>query len=287
MGKKKDEKKDRKKAARKVEKEAATTPAPPAGKIPKKEYEAAILDLQVELCKLQTWVRASGAKIVVLFEGRDTAGKGGVIKRIMERVSPRVFHVVALGTPSDREKTQLYYQRYIPHLPAAGEVMLFDRSWYNRAGVEKVMGFCTDDEYSEFMRTCPGFEFALVQSGIILLKYWLEVDQDTQLERFESRIDDPTKHWKLSPMDLEAVKRYYDYSRAADAMFASTHTEWAPWYVVDANDQKRARLNCISHMLSQIPYKEIPFEKPKLPKKQGKGDYVEPPHKFARVPERW
>jgi len=287
MGKKKDRKKDRKKADRGSNPATAEAAEAPRGKLSKKEYESALLDLQVELCRLQTWVKATGAKIVVLFEGRDTAGKGGVIKRIMERVSPRVFHVVALGTPSDREKTQLYYQRYIPHLPAAGEVMLFDRSWYNRAGVEKVMGFCTDEEYGEFMRTCPGFEFALVQSGAILLKYWLEVDQDTQLDRFRSRIEDPTKHWKLSPMDLESVKRYYDYSRAADAMFAATHTEWAPWYVVDANDQKRARLNCISHMLSKIPYEHIPWEKPKLPRKQRQGSYEAPPHRFARVPEQW
>ncbi len=257
------------------------------GKLGKKTYRKALFDLQVELCKLQRWVTESGAKIVVVFEGRDTAGKGGVIKRIMQRVSPRVFHVVALGKPSDRERTQLYYQRYVPHLPAAGEIVLFDRSWYNRAGVERVMGFCTEAEYDEFMRTCPGFEFALVQSGTILLKYWLEVDAEQQLERFESRVEDPTKHWKLSPMDIQAVKRYYDYSRARDDMFAHTHTEWAPWYVVDANDQKRARLNCIAHLLDQIPYEDIPWEKPELPGEAAKGDYREPPGKFARVPERW
>ena len=256
-------------------------------KLKRKVYEAALYDLQVELCHLQDWVRRTGAKVVVVFEGRDTAGKGGVIKRIMERVSPRVFRVVALGTPSDREKSQLYYQRYVQHLPAGGEIVLFDRSWYNRAGVERVMGFCTDAEYQEFLRTCPGFEFALVQSGIILLKYWLEVDQDRQLERFWERIEDPTKHWKLSPMDLEAVGRYYDYSQAADAMFAATHTEWAPWYVVDANDQKRARLNCIAHLLGQIPYEPMKWKKPDLPEKQKKGRYRQPPRRFARVDERW
>jgi len=207
----------------------------------------------------------------VVFEGRDAAGKGGIIKRISERVSPRVFRVVALTAPSDREKTQFYYQRYLVHLPAAGEVVLFDRSWYNRAGVEKVMGFCTEDEYREFLRTCPGWERALVYSGIILVKYWLTVDNEEQKRRFEQRIDDPMRQWKLSPMDTEARRRWYAYAHARDAMLDATDTGWAPWYIVDFNDKRRARLNCISHLLAQIPYERVKREPVELPPRSNKG----------------
>ncbi len=206
-----------------------------------------------------------GLKVCVLFEGRDGAGKGGTIKAITERVSPRVFRVVALPAPTERERTQMYAQRYIPHLPAAGEVVIFDRSWYNRAGVERVMGFCTEKEYAEFIRTCPGWERALVESGILLIKYWLTVDNEEQEKRFEERIEDPRKHWKLSPMDVEARRRWYDYARARDAMFVATDTSWAPWYVADFNDQRRGRLNCISHLLSLIPYEDLPYEPVELP----------------------
>jgi polyphosphate kinase 2 len=237
---------------------------------------------------MQRWVRETGAKIVVVFEGRDTAGKGGVIKRIMERVSSRVFHVVALPAPSDREKTQFYFQRYVRHLPAAGEVILFDRSWYNRAGVERVMGFCSDEEYGEFMRTCPGFETALIESGIRLIKYFLDVGPEEQEARFRERMEDPRKHWKLSPMDLEAMRRYYDYSRAYDEMFAVTHTEMSPWYIVDANDQERARLNCISHLLETVPWEHIDWEAPKLPKRQKRpDDYKQSRPNVIPIPERW
>jgi polyphosphate kinase 2 len=256
-------------------------------KLPGKKYEKALEDLQEDLCSMQRWVVETGARIVVVFEGRDTAGKGGVIKRIMERVSPRVFHVVALPKPSDREKTQFYYQRYAPHLPAAGEVVLFDRSWYNRAGVERVMGFCTDAEYEEFMRTCPGFERALVESGIRLIKYFLDVGPDEQEKRFVERMEDPRKHWKLSEMDLEAMRRYYDYSRAYDEMFTVTHTEFAPWHIVDANDQKRARLNCIAHLLDLVPWHPIPWQAPELPKKQARGKYRPARPDLIHVPERW
>ena len=252
-----------------------------------KEYRKALARLQADLCSLQRWVRDSGERIVVVFEGRDTAGKGGIIKRIVEKVSPRVFRVVALPAPNDRERTQFYYQRYVQHLPAAGEVVLFDRSWYNRAGVERVMGFCTDHEYEEFMRTCPAFEHALVQSGIRLIKYWLDVGPEEQEKRFLSRMTDPTKHWKLSPMDLEARRRWYDYSRAYDAMFAATHTSWAPWHLVDANDKRRARLNCIAHLLGQVPWTEVPWEAPELPARQDPRDYERPALEITRVPEHW
>jgi polyphosphate kinase 2 len=252
-----------------------------------KHYDKALKALQTELCGLQRWVRQTGERIVVVFEGRDTAGKGGVIKRIMERVSPRVFHVVALPKPSDRERSQFYYQRYLSHLPAAGEVVLFDRSWYNRAGVEHVMGFCSDGEYQEFMRTCPGFERALVESGIRLVKYFLDVTPEEQQKRFRDRMEDPRKHWKLSAMDLETMRRYYDYSRAYDRMFAVTHTEFAPWHLVDANDQKRARLNCINHLLELIPWQPIPWEAPELPQPQAKDDYRPNRPGVIEVPERW
>jgi polyphosphate kinase 2 len=253
-------------------------------RLDKKLYEDKLDELQVELVRLQEWVKHKGLKVVVVFEGRDAAGKGGIIKRITERVSPRVFRVVALPAPSDREKTQFYYQRYFVHLPAAGEVVLFDRSWYNRAGVEKVMGFCTEKEYEEFMMTCPGWENALVRSGIILIKYWLTVSNKGQEKRFQDRIDDPRKQWKLSPMDVEARRRWYDYAHARDDMLDVTDTGWAPWYIVDSNDKRRARLNCITHFLSQIPYEELPEEDVELPKRSKKGEYDD---EAALVKRRW
>ncbi len=246
-------------------------------KIPNKAYEKELARLQIELVKLQEWVRTQGLKVVVLFEGRDAAGKGGTIKRITESLNPRICRVVALGTPTEREKTQWYFQRYVPHLPAAGEIVLFDRSWYNRAGVERVMGFCTDDEYEEFMRSCPEFERMLVRSGIILIKYWFSVSDEEQERRFQSRIKDPTKRWKLSPMDLESRRRWVEYSRAKDVMFAHTDIKQAPWYVVEADVKKRARLNCISHFLSLIPYQDLTPEPIKLPPRAEGDHYVRPP----------
>src|ERR1700751_1353544 len=237
-------------------------------KIGNKEYEAEIFKLQVELVKLQDWVRATNARIVIIFEGRDAAGKGGMIKRIMERVSPRIFRVVALPAPTERKKTQLHAQRYIEQLPAGGEIVIFDRSWYNRAAVEYVMGFCTQEEHKQFLRDCPTFEGFLVSQGIILLKYWLEVSKKEQHRRFLARINDPSKRWKLSPMDLESHRRWYDYSRARDAMLAATDTAASPWYIVPSDHKKRARLNCIAHILSSIPYEEIPYTPPKLPPRQ-------------------
>ena len=247
-----------------------------AAKLKNKEFEKQLAKLQAELVKVQLWVQHKGLKIVVIFEGRDAAGKGGVIKRITERVSPRVFRVVALPAPTEREKSQMYIQRYISHLPAAGEVVIFDRSWYNRAGVERVMGFCTEEEVARFLELCPGWERAVVQSGIILVKYWFEVSQQEQTRRFQARINDGRKIWKLSPMDLESHQRWYDYSRAKDEMLLATDTSYAPWYIVNADDKKRARLNCISHLLSVIPYKEIEREKVKLPERQKPHGYVEP-----------
>ena len=235
-------------------------------KLSNKKYEEELYKLQVELCKLQRWVKQKGKKIIIVFEGRDAAGKGGVIKRITERVSPRVFQINALPAPTERQKTQMYFQRYIERFPAAGEVILFDRSWYNRAGVERVMGFCTDEEYHRFLERTPALEQAIIENDIILLKYWFEVSHEVQAERFQKRIDDPRKHWKLSPMDLTAQEKWDEYTEAKELMFIATDTKHAPWFVVDSNDKKRARLNCISHLLSQIPYKEIPFKKPKLKK---------------------
>ncbi len=252
-----------------------TTADTAAGKLSRKEYERALKPLQVELVKLQEWVKYAGLRVVVVFEGRDTAGKGGCIKAITERVSPRVFRVVALPAPTEREKSQLYMQRYLAHMPAAGEIILFDRSWYNRASIEHVMRFCTDDEYHTFLAICPALELALVRSGIILIKYWLDVDEDEQASRFEERITDGRKTWKLSSMDIESYGRYYDYSRARDAMLIATDTAESPWYVVDANDQRRARLNCITHLLSIIPYQEMPHKPVELPKRQKLGDYTE------------
>jgi polyphosphate kinase 2 len=256
-------------------------------KMRRKEFEEALEPLQVELVKMQEWVKASGAKICVLFEGRDTAGKGGVIKRITERVSPRVFRVVALAAPTEREKSQMYYQRYLAHLPAAGEVVLFDRSWYNRAGVERVMGFATEHQVAEFLKYTPSIERAIIHSGVTLIKYWLEVDMDEQAKRFEERNVDPRKTWKLSPMDLEAQARWYDYSRARDAMFEATDTGECPWYVVPSNDQRRARLNCISHLLSLIPYEEVPRQPIKFPKRQKRGDYRPSDHPVRHVPAKF
>jgi polyphosphate kinase 2 len=256
-------------------------------KISRKEFEKEMEKLQVELVKMQEWVKVSGAKICVLFEGRDTAGKGGVIKRITERVSPRIFRVVALGTPTEREKSQMYFQRYMPHLPAAGEVVLFDRSWYNRAGVERVMGFATQEQVDTFLKFTPLVERAIIGSGTILIKYWLEVSAEEQAKRFRERNVDYRKIWKLSPMDVEAQARWYDYSRARDAMFAATDTPDCLWYVVPSNDQRRARLNCITHFLSLIPYKEVPREPIKFPKRQAKGDYKEPDYPYHYVPEKY
>lgn len=258
-----------------------------AAKLSRKDYERELARLQVELVHLQNWVVAAGAKVCVVFEGRDTAGKGGVIKRITERVSPRVFRVVALPAPTEREKSQMYVQRYMAHFPAAGEVVIFDRSWYNRAGVERVMGFATEAQVQRFLRMVPAVEQAMVDAGIILLKYWLEVSEDEQTRRLEARIDDGRKTWKLSPMDLESYSRWYDYSRARDDMFAATDTAWAPWFVADSNDKKRARLDIISHLLDHVPYEPTPHEDVKLPKRQDPGDYREPPHEWHRVPARY
>ena len=265
----------------------ASGAAEPRANLSRKEFEKELEKLQVELVKMQEWVKASGAKVCVLFEGRDAAGKGGIIKRITERTSPRVFRVVALSAPTEREKSQMYIQRYISYLPAAGEVVLFDRSWYNRAGVERVMGFATEEQVETFLKNTPPVERAFIASGIILVKYWLEVSKENQAERFRERIDDYRKIWKLSPMDVEAQARWYDYSRARDAMFEATDTPDSPWYVVDSNDQRRARLNCISHFLSLIPYEDVPHEKVKLPKTQSKGKYVEPKHPYNYVPEKY
>ncbi len=290
MAKKKGDKEKKGKETKPVEALAAdsmaSAPEGPPKKMSRKVFEEALEPLQVELVKMQEWIKASGAKICVIFEGRDTAGKGGVIKRITERTSPRVFRVVALSAPTDREKTQMYFQRYMPHLPAAGEVVLFDRSWYNRAGVERVMGFATEEQVERFLTQVPLVEKAIIDSGVILIKYWLDVSMENQAKRFAERNEDPRKIWKLSPMDVEAQRRWYDYSRARDAMFRMTDTNDSPWYVVDANDQRRARLNCIAHFLSLIPYEEVPHEPVKIAKRQGKGNYKEPDYHYRRVPER-
>jgi polyphosphate kinase 2 len=252
-----------------------------------KAYESALHDLHVELVKLQEWVKHKGLKVCIIFEGRDGAGKGGTIKALTERVSPRVFRVVALPAPTEREKSQMYVQRYLPHLPAAGEVVIFDRSWYNRAGVERVMGFCTEDQVQRFLRAIPQVERAIVDSGVILLKYWLDVSQEEQTRRLESRIEDGRKTWKLSPMDIQSYGRWYDYSRARDEMFEASDTAWAPWYVQRSDDKRRARLNIIAHVLSKIPYEEIPREKVKLPKRSNENAYDDQSPLAARtsVPE--
>ena len=243
----------------------------------KKRYEKELFDLQLELVKLQAWVTHKKLKVVVLFEGRDAAGKGGVIKRISQHLNPRICRVAALPAPTERQQTQWYFQRYVPHLPAAGEMVLFDRSWYNRAGVEKVMGFCSDEEYEEFMRSCPEFERMLVRSGIILIKYWFSVSDEEQEARFQSRLVEPHKRWKLSPMDLESRRRWLEYSKAKDQMFAHTDIKQAPWYVVESDNKKHARINCISHLLSMIPYKDLTPELIELPAREEGVGYVRPP----------
>ncbi|WP_419846473.1 polyphosphate kinase 2 [Candidatus Poriferisocius sp.] len=256
----------------------ADAPRPePRPKIKKKDYEQELSRLQEELVRLQRWIRHKGLKVVVIFEGRDAAGKGGVIKRIAERTNPRVVRVVALGTPSDREKTQWWFQRYVAELPAAGEMILFDRSWYNRGVVEPVMGFCTEEEYREFLRSCPEFERMLVRSGIILIKYWFSVSDEEQERRFHNRINDPMRRWKLSPIDIEGRTRWVEFSKAKDTLFAHTDIKQAPWYVVNADSKKAARLNCISHLLSMIPYEEVPWEEVELPERQDRTGYVRPP----------
>jgi len=257
------------------------------GKLKRKEFEKELAELQVELVKMQEWVKQTGAKICVLFEGRDAAGKGGIIKCITERTSPRVFRTVALPAPTEREKSQMYIQRYLPYLPAAGEMIIFDRSWYNRAGVERVMGFCSEKDVETFLRYVPFVERTVIASGTILVKYWLEVSMEEQTKRFESRINEYQKIWKLSPMDLESHRRWYDYSRARDAMFAATDTPESPWYVVDANDQRRTRLNCIAHLLTLIPYSEVPREKVELPERQKAQGYVEPNYSYRYVPAKY
>lgn len=239
----------------------------------RKKYEKELRRLQAELCKLQDWVKHKGLRVMIVFEGRDAAGKGGTIRAITERVSPRVFRLAALPAPSDREKSQMYMQRYMEHFPSAGEIVIFDRSWYNRAGVERVMGFCTDEQYKAFLKLCPTVEKYVVDAGILLIKYWLEVGKKEQQRRFEARLKDPLRQWKLSPMDLESFQRWYDYSRARDKMLEATDTKHAPWYLIRSDDKRRARLNCISHLLGLIPYKKAPREKVKLPKRSEKGSY--------------
>jgi len=259
------------------------------GRLDRKTYEKELRKLQEELCHLQDWVKAKGERVVIIFEGRDAAGKGGTIKALTERVSPRVFRVVALPAPSDRQKSQLYLQRYVEHLPAGGEIVIFDRSWYNRAGVEYVMGFCSPEEHKRFLQLCPIVEKFIVDGGIRLLKIWLEVGQEEQERRFNARIDDPVRQWKLSPMDLESFSRWYDYSKARDLMLDHTDSAHAPWYVVDSNDKKRARLNIISHILAQLPYKRVDREKVKLPKRSDKRAYDDaaPMKRRRYVEQHW
>jgi polyphosphate kinase len=256
-------------------------------KLKRKEYEEQIAKFHAELVKLQFWVKHVGARIIVLFEGRDAAGKGGVIKRLTERVSPRVFRVVALPAPSERERSQIYFQRYFEHFPAAGEIVIFDRSWYNRAGVERVMGFCTDEQYERFLKICPAWEKDIIDAGVTLIKYWFEVSMAEQTRRFSERMNDPRKTWKLSSMDLESHRRWYDYSRARDAMFAATDTKESPWYVVKADDKRRARLNCMAHFLGLIPYQEIHPAKADLPPRQKAKGYEEPDYPYRFVPEKY
>jgi polyphosphate kinase len=253
------------------------------GKMKRKDFEQHLRGLQEQLVQVQEWVKKEGKRIIIVFEGRDAAGKGGVIRSITERVSPRVYRLVALPAPTEREKTQVYFQRYLNQFPAGGEIVIFDRSWYNRAGVERVMGFCSEAEAHRFLEVCPPFERILVESGIQLIKYWFEVSQEEQTRRFESRIHDGRKIWKLSPMDLESHRRWYDYSRARDEMLMATDTPYAPWYIVNGNDQRRARLNCISHLLSLIPYEKVKREKFKLPKRQKRKGYEEPSDQLHKV----
>ena len=273
----KDKKEEKVVSASQEKTEKQNEPEKKQKKIKNKDYEKELFRLQVELVKLQEWVKLKGLKVVVIFEGRDAAGKGGVIKRITQRLNPRICRVVALSTPTEREKTQWYFQRYVPHLPAAGEIVLFDRSWYNRAGVERVMGFCTEEEYQEFLRSCPGFERMLVRSGIILIKYWFSVRDEEQERRFQARITDSTKRWKLSPMDLESRSKWVQYSMAKDEMFAYTDIKQAPWYAVNSDIKKHARLNCIRHLLSMIPYEDMTPEPIELPPRQDDIKYIRPP----------
>jgi len=287
----------RKKKSKKQEKAKAAearNPAPKASRakpdaanaaLTNKEYAKILRDLHGELVQLQEWVKHAGLKVCIIFEGRDGAGKGGTIKAITERVSPRVFRVVALPAPTDRQKSQMYLQRYISYLPAAGEIVIFDRSWYNRAGVERVMGFCTEEQAKRFLAAAPLVEKAIVESGVILLKYWLEVSSDEQTRRLEARIKDGRKIWKLSPMDLKSYSRWFDYSRGRDDMFKATDSSWAPWFVVRSDDKKRARLNIIRHILGQVPYEALPREKVVLPKRQKQGDYKETNYPFKFIPE--
>ena len=266
--------------------EKSEKPTGRAKSISKKEYKEELKKLQIELVKLQEWIKKKELKVVVIFEGRDAAGKGGTIKRITKVLNPRICRVVALGTPTEREKTQWYFQRYVPHLPAAGEMALFDRSWYNRAGVEKVMGFCTNEEYWEFLRSCPNFERMLIRSGIILIKYWFSVSEEVQEKRFKARNSDPTKRWKLSPMDLKSRELYMEYSKAKDEMFGYTDTKLSPWYMVDADNKKRARLNCIHHLLSMITYKDLTPDPLNIPDIENHKGYVRPPlDEMTYVPE--
>src|SRR5262245_46848047 len=275
-----------KKRAKKADAAAGGSGDAPPEKLTGKEYERELERLHVELVKLQMWTVETGAKVCVIFEGRDGAGKGGTIKAITERVSPRVFRVVALPAPTEREKSQMYLQRYLPYLPAAGEIVIFDRSWYNRAGVERVMGFCTLDQSQHFLRGLPLVEKAIVDSGIILLKYWLEVTEEEQTQRLQARIDDGRKIWKLSPMDLKSYSRWYDYSRARDDMFKLTDTDFAPWYVARSDDKRSARLNIISHILKKVPYEKTPRSKVKLPKRQKPEGYREPKYAYKYVEEK-
>jgi polyphosphate kinase len=256
-------------------------------KLKRRDYEEKLCELHVELVKLQLWVKHAGPRIVIVFEGRDAAGKGGVIKRITERVSPRIFRLVALPAPTERERSQIYFQRYIEHFPAAGEIVIFDRSWYNRFGVERVMGFCTDEQYERFLRICPAWERDIIDSGITMIKYWFEISKEEQTRRFSQRISDKRKIWKLSPMDLESHRRWYDYSRAKDAMFAATDTTESPWYVVEADDKRRARLNCIAHLLSLIPYEPIERKKVDLPPRQKSDGYEEPKFAYKFIPKEY
>ncbi|NEX22468.1 polyphosphate kinase 2 [Thiorhodococcus mannitoliphagus] len=273
------------KQAKKKHRETNDQEAQAPSRMKAKTYAQALAKLHVELVKLQEWVRHQGLKVCIVFEGRDGAGKGGTIKAITERVSPRVFRVVALPAPTEREQSQMYIQRYMRHFPAAGEVVIFDRSWYNRAGVERVMGFCTEAQTERFLEMTPMVERAMIDSGIILIKYWLEVSPEEQTRRLEARTEDGRKLWKLSPMDLQSYSRWYDYSRARDAMFAATDTDFAPWHVARSDDKKRARLNIIRHLLSQIPYEELPHERITLPKRQKPHGYQEPDYPFKVIPE--
>lgn len=286
MGDKKKHKKDKKCKKAKARPPLLALPGQAERKdLKARAYDKELSKLHEELVELQEWVKAKGLKVCIVFEGRDGAGKGGVIKAITERVSPRVFRVVALAAPTEKEKSQMYFQRYVPHMPSAGEVVIFDRSWYNRAGVERVMGFCSEEQTKQFLKEVPSVERMMVESGIILLKYWLEVTQEEQTRRIEDRIDDGRKIWKLSPMDLKSYSRWYDYSRARDDMFAASDTPWAPWFVANSEHKNRVRLNVIRHILGRIPYEKTPREKAELPKRQKPGDYREPDFPYKYVPD--